>query len=112
QRLLDMRLAAADERPRTVAMDEHPLFDEPGDGAPQRRSGDLEHPRQLPLARQDVGPSEAPRGDLAFEGHADARKQRLAFGFDRAKRRHSLLRPPDASRQEVYTWPIMKHKRA
>ncbi len=89
-----MRRAAPHECSRAVAVDQKALLDQPGDGAPQRRAGNLQHLREFALARQQVGLGESPRDDLAPEGRADAFKQRLAFGSDRAKLGHPRLRPP------------------
>ena len=92
ERLLDMRGIAPHEGPRAVAVDEHALVDEAGDGAPERGARDVEHLGQFALARQNVGLREAPGGDLALQRGADAREQRRAFGPARPKPRHPRLR--------------------
>ncbi len=55
-----------------MAMDEHALLDQRGDGAPQRGARDGQHLRQLPLARQQVRLGETTRGDLALQRRPDA----------------------------------------
>ena len=104
QRLLDMRRIAPHECAGAMAVDEHALVDQRGDGAPERGARDVEHLGELALARQEVGLREAPGGDLALQRGADAGEQRRAFGPARPKLRHFLrLRVPREPLDKRYT---------
>ena len=78
-----MRRPPAHERAGAVTMEQHALFDERGDRAPQRGARDVQDLRQLALAGQHVGGGEAAGGDFPL--------QRRAYRFEKRPQLRSRL---------------------
>ena len=96
-----------------MPMDEHAFVDEGRDRAPQGRARHVQHVGQF-RARRAEHPPAAKRPLAISRLSASPTLSNSGMRSAPPARRPSILclRPRETARQEVYTWPIMKHKRA